>query len=47
MNLREYHNSKERYFKYCLKRMLYLWAHEWSTVLTKRQTNVSSRNVRT
>jgi hypothetical protein len=22
MNLREYHNSKEKYFKYCLKRML-------------------------
>jgi hypothetical protein len=23
MNIREYHNSKEKYFKYCLKRMLF------------------------
>jgi len=47
MNMKEYQNSKEKYFKYCLKRTLCLWTYKWGAVLTKRQTNVSRWNVRT
>jgi len=35
MNLREYHNSKERYFKYCIKRKLCLYKLRHGTLWTK------------